>query len=138
MRIYFSCLRICIILLLTLQHFIIINHNFIIVTKIYNVLWWILCSPIHYKRRDGIVLKCLRFQKSSFLVKSYVFKKWLLYQMTSPYDSVWCQFGIRIEDIVSVSAVGDQNEGNEGRTQREHVCCARHEKMIDVGYGKRI
>ncbi|XP_031772863.1 uncharacterized protein LOC100871171 [Apis florea] len=36
-------------------------------------------------------------------------------------------------------AIGDENEGNESRTHREevrqHVCCARHERMIDVGYG---
>ncbi|CAK9794903.1 hypothetical protein ANTQUA_LOCUS129 [Anthophora quadrimaculata] len=36
-------------------------------------------------------------------------------------------------------AIGDKNSGDEGRVHREevrqHVCCARHEKMIDVGYG---
>lgn len=44
--------------------------------------------------------------------------------------------------VVFVSAIGDENEGNESRTHREevrqHVCCARHERMIDVGYGKQI
>ncbi|XP_015430781.1 PREDICTED: uncharacterized protein LOC107187256 [Dufourea novaeangliae] len=36
-------------------------------------------------------------------------------------------------------AICDKSPDNEGRVRREearqHVCCARHEKMIDVGYG---
>lgn len=43
---------------------------------------------------------------------------------------------------VFVSAIGDKSSDDEERVHgeevRQHVCCARHEKMIDVGYGKQI